>query len=111
MASEAWSVIQVLLTAVVGLIGWLMRRSIGDMDRRQNAAEARIDKQDDRLHELEENTVTKEDWLREVGFSRKQLEEIRTGIAELKGRQEQAVDIAAAVAAALNYQRDKAGER
>ena len=91
---------QIVTPVVLAVFGYLIKRSIGQMDARQEAAEERI-------RALEENTVTKEDWLREAGASRKRLDEIAEGIAELKGRQEQAVDIAAAVAAALNAQREK----
>jgi len=82
--------VQVATPIVVGTVGYLIKRAIGEMDRRQTRTEARVER-------LEENTVDKEDWLRESGFARQRQEKIIEQLAELKARSDYGAEIAAAM--------------
>lgn len=95
MATEWMPVIQVGLTGAVAAIGWLMKRSVSQIDRRMDDHEARVER-------LEQESVSKDDWLRESGISRQRQEKILEELAELKGQNRAGVEIGAAIAAALN---------
>lgn len=88
-------VLQIVTPVVVAVIGWLIKRAIAQMDARQDSADRRIEK-------LEENAVSKEEWLRESGIQRIKLDELARNLAELKGQNQAGVEIGAAIAAALN---------
>lgn len=86
--------------AFVGGIGWLIKRTIADMDRRIAASEKRGE-------DLEENTVEKEEWLRESSISRQRQEKILEKLSLLEGKNQAGIEIGAAIAAALNRRSDQ----
>jgi len=116
LAVSDWIAIANIASPVVlGVIGFLIKRSLADMDRRITAVEL-ADKEDDQARgcyieqhriehrELETNVVSKEDWLRETGIARQRQEMILGELQVLRGKHDQSVEIAAAIAAALNRQ-------
>lgn len=116
LAVSDWIAIANIASPVVlGAIGYLIKRSLADMDRRITAMEV-ANKEDDQARacyveqhriehrELEGNVVGKEDWLRESGMARQRQEMILGELQILRGKQEMGVEIATAIAAALNRQ-------
>jgi len=99
LAVSEWNnllaVAQLATPVVVGGLGWLIKRAINDIDRRQQNTEHRV-------LQLERNTVGKEEWLRDSNISRMRQEKILEDLAELKGQNRAGVEIGSAVAAALN---------
>jgi hypothetical protein len=89
------AVMQLITTAVLAVVGALIKRSVGDIDRRITHNEGRTDR-------LEENTVGKEEWLRESSISRQRQEKILDKLSSLEGKNQAGVEIGAAIAAALN---------
>lgn len=102
LAAVEWNAIvgvaNIATPIVVGAFGYLAKRAMAEIDRRQTDAELRIQR-------LEQNTVTKEDWLRETALARNRQEKIIEDMAELKGQNRAGTEIGAAIAAALNQQR------
>jgi hypothetical protein len=88
-------VVQIVMTIITGAIAWLFKRAIGDIDRRQGDCERRIDR-------LEQSSVTKEEWIRESGITRRQLTEVTTTLAKMEGQNQLGIQIGAALQAAIN---------
>jgi len=95
-------VFQAVLAVAVAIIGVLLRRAFADISDRAGRHENRIER-------LEQNTVQKEDWLREAAINRQRLEQILARLSHIEGSGEAATQIAAAVAAALT-DRQRRGE-
>jgi hypothetical protein len=114
VATADWIAVANIATPIVcGFVGYLVKRAINDMDRRVAAVERQ--NQDDQQarqvyveqhrlehRQLEDDVVGKEDWLRESGLARQRQEKIIEDLNVIKGKQDAGIEIAAAVAAALN---------
>lgn len=103
-------IVQVVLSAVIGGYAFLLRRVLHDHDERHRQIDGQQIEQNERLKQLERDTVSKEDWLRESSITRKKLEQIDNKIERLAGQNQAAVEIGAAIAAAMNRSRGGAGD-
>lgn len=112
-ASEWVSIANIASPIVLGVIGYLIKRAMADMDRRIAAVEKRAEEDSQanacflnqhriEHRQLEGDVVGKEDWLRESGLARQRQETIIADLNVLKGKQDMGIEIAAAIAAALN---------
>lgn len=102
--------IQIAMTVVVGAFGFLIRRTISEMDRRQKES-------NDRIEYLEKHVVLKEycergqnvsqeDWLRESGKLSRQQERLIGEIQQLRGEMANGAQIGAAIAGFLTARKD-----
>lgn len=123
MQVEPWvyigsTVLQVLLTGTVGAIGWWVRQSVEGqrrsneraldiMEKRIAAVEAEhVHREEfERLSVRMESAVTKEEWLRDVSANRHRLDGISSKLDGLSGASQASIEIASAIAAALNRER------
>jgi hypothetical protein len=116
---DRWAVIisvgQTVATVVLGIIGYGVREMIKDfkaqlVDHGQRISEiekGRVRREEfDRLANEVESTVSKEDWLRAHNDTRQLLVKMSNKVEQLNGVQDACVNIASAIAAALNKQRE-----
>lgn len=121
LAAMEWSHVSVILNVatpvIVGIIGFFVKRTLTEIDRRLSEQAQRQDEIEARLLAIEKgammreeccqsDVVLKEDWLRESGIIRKQQERVLGEIQQLRGRTDAGVEIASAIAAALNRARE-----
>lgn len=102
------TVVQIVVSIAVSIYAFLLRRVISDHDERHRQIDVRQTEHEERIKYLERDTVSKEDWLRETSISRKKLEQIDGKIERLTGQNQAAVEIGAAIAAAMNRSRGDA---
>ena len=102
---------QLIMTAFLGVIAWMGKRVVQGIDDRIKTSDERINtlenqhvhrEEFERLRTGVDDAVSKEEWLRSYGSTHQILKQMNTKIDELKGGQDAAVQIGAAVAAALN---------
>jgi hypothetical protein len=117
-------VLQLAVAAVQGLIAWMGKRIIDAQDQRireQGERQQRLEERQQRIEERQiareeferiagqvDDAVTKEEWLRSYGVTQQLLREMSSKIDELGGKQSAAVEIATAMAAAINQTRKNA---
>jgi len=82
--------VQLLSPAILVLLMLLARRTLQSIDERMNRHE-------DRIVRLEQDTVLKEDWLRESNIVRQRQECMLQKLAELQGQNSAALGIGAAI--------------
>ena len=124
LASSDWVAVANIATPVVcTAVGFLIKRALADMDGRIARVEKRVDEDEqaqqcyvgqhrDEHSKLAENVVKPEEWLRESGRMRGQLDELNRNVAKLGGQNEMGTQIAAGVATALKTAaRERENER
>jgi len=89
---------QAVLAGAVSVGVVLLRHSFKTINDRQRDHAIRLQK-------LEEDAVSKVDWVREASITRKKLEQINGNVERLNGQNRSAVEIGAAIAAAMNKSR------
>jgi len=82
--------VQLLSPAILVLLALLARRTMQSIDDRMGRHE-------DRIERLEQDVVSKEDWLRESAISRKRQECVLQKLAELQGQTSVGLEIGAAI--------------
>ncbi|MCE5186068.1 MAG: hypothetical protein LLF76_08090 [Planctomycetaceae bacterium] len=105
MAIEPWSVVLTVLSIAGGMVSGLAMWNLTGLKETINKLAAKQDDQDRRIEELrteratckiecERNRVSKEDWVRGEGYTRRALEQLTAAFNRLEGKLEGKPDIA-----------------
>lgn len=124
MQVEPWMyfagiVVQVLLSGVLGAIAWFVRQSVeGQKKTLEQMAQRIAAVEKERVHRDEferlsrdvQESVSKEEWLRDATQNRLRIEALGSKIDNLTGQSQAVVQVASAIAAALNRERTDSHE-
>lgn len=105
--SVTLTILQVLSTAVVGLIAWMGKRLVcGYDDRLKTLENQHVHREEfERMRQDVDDAVSKEEWLRSHGTTQQMIKQLGSKLDELNGKQTATFEIGTALAAALNHQR------
>ena len=94
--SSGW-VIAIVISILAGLVGTLVLFNLNNIKSCMEKISNKVDKHDGRIEtversvsdlkvDIQRNTVSKEDWVRSEGYTRKELKDVSATLSRLEGK-------------------------